>query len=238
VKPPTATPLNQSLHLRLVIPALMQRADLQAAVAAVMSDMERAYDKIASHYGFVCRGCEQSCCRTVFYHHTYAEFMLLETGLRSLQRAAFKGVLERALEAQACLERQRVDTAAGALRVMCPLNQAGRCLLYAQRPMICRLHGIPHRLRRPDGHLVSGPGCHQFDALSAEALRPKALCGEAGSRRLDRTPFYQRLAQVEQQLRQRIETPMRLKMTLAEWLSAQAVMADEDVRFSACSLGP
>jgi hypothetical protein len=220
------------------MPALMQRADLQAAVAAVMTDMERAYGKIASHYGFVCRGCEQSCCRTIFYHHTYAEFMLLENGLRSLQRAAGKGVLERAQEAQAYLESQRVDTAAEPLRVMCPLNQAGRCLLYAQRPMICRLHGIPHCLRRPDGQVVSGPGCHRFEALGSEATGSEARCGEAGSQRLDRTPFYQRLAQVEQQLRHCIETPVRLKMTLAEWLSAKAGMMDEAAPFSACSLGP
>jgi hypothetical protein len=78
--------------------------------------------------------------------------------------------------------------------------------------MICRLHGIPHELRRYDGRVIKGPGCHLFDALSG---------GEA-SRRLDRTPYYQRLAQLEQGLRRHIEAPIRLHMTLAECLVALA----------------
>jgi hypothetical protein len=76
--------------------------------------------------------------------------------------------------------------------------------------MICRLPGVSHHHQRPDGRIVSGPGCHRFDALDD---------GNA-NRRLDRTPHYQLLARVEQKLRRRIEAPIRLHMTLSEWLFA------------------
>jgi Fe-S-cluster containining protein len=172
--------------------------------------MARSYDQVAGHLGFACRGCEDSCCRTVFYHHTYAEFALLEEGLRSLATADFEAVLQRAAEVEGHLAKTGGDAAAAPPRAMCPLNHAGRCILYTHRPMICRLHGIPHLLRRPDGRLIEGPGCHCYDAL---------FDGEA-DRRLDRTPHYQHLARIEGKLRRRIEAPIRLQMTLAEWLFA------------------
>ena len=208
---PTFSPLEQVRHLRSVESRLLPLGERRADIDAVMTEMERGYEAVADHYGFVCRGCEESCCRTVFYHHTYAEFLLLSEGLRTLAEGDLAGVYGRASEVQARLSR---GEGAGPPRAMCPLNREGRCMLYAHRPMICRLHGIPHRLRRPDGQVVNGPGCHRFGAL---------VEGEANvSRRLDRTPYYQRLAQVEGALRQGIEAPIRLNMTLAEWLCACA----------------
>jgi Fe-S-cluster containining protein len=220
VRRPFHTPLQQMQHLQAVMPRLLSQAKLGEALEALMIQMEQAYDEIASHYGFVCRGCEESCCRTVFYHHTYAEFMRLEAGLQSLPKTDLRQVLGRAAKAQACLDKERMDAAAGPPRAMCPLNQAGRCRLYAYRPMICRLHGIPHALRQPDGQVVNGPGCHRFEALSSEALY-----GGARPRSLDRTPYYQRLVHVEQQLRSHLDAPIRLNMTLTEWLAARTPIA-------------
>jgi Fe-S-cluster containining protein len=231
VKRPTHTSLKQVQHLHAVLPRLMGRVGLCETVQAVMTRMEQAYDEIAGHYGFICRGCEESCCRTLFYHHTYAEFMLLEGGLQSLSKRALEGVLERAAAVERRLAKDRERGAAEPQRAMCPLNQAGRCLLYAHRPMICRLHGIPHTLQRPDGHTIGSPGCHRFDALESDAIG-----GTESPRRLNRTPHYQRLAQVEKQLRSRIEAPMRLNMTLAEWLAARACCWGDGARSAERSL--
>jgi Fe-S-cluster containining protein len=235
VKRLTHTPLMQAQHLHAVLPRLMKRAELCEAVVDVMTQMEQAYGEIANHYGFICRGCEESCCRTLFYHHTYAEFMLLEVGLQALQKADLRRVLERAAEVQRRLERDHSGGAAGPPRAMCPLNRSGRCLLYAHRPMICRLHGIPHTLQRPDGQVIGGQGCHRFDALGAEGLGPEAVCDLKNSRRLDRTPHYQRLALMERQMRSRVEAPVRLNMTLAEWLAARACFVGDGVELAANS---
>jgi Fe-S-cluster containining protein len=210
VNRPILKPLDQARHLRSVLPRVENLGDLTGEVMVTMGAMAQAYEAAAAHYGFVCRGCEDSCCRTIFYHHTYTEFALLSEGLRSLKTADLTAILERAEAVEGRLAQARADAAGEPIRAMCPLNQAGRCILYAHRPMICRLHGIPHLLRRPDGRIIEGPGCHRFDALGE---------GEV-EQRLDRTPHYQRLARVEQRLRQQFEAPIRLHMTLAEWLLA------------------
>ena len=218
MKRPSPTALDQTRHLRAVIRRLSPLTALGDEVNQLMAAMGQGYDEVAGHYGFSCQGCEESCCFTVFYHHTYAEFLLLDQGLRSLKTSELDEVYGRARKVQDHLAKWSLSGAAEPPRAMCPLNRAGRCRLYAFRPMICRLHGIPHRLRRPDGRAISGPGCHQFEAR----------CGEAASPYLDRTPFYRRLAQVEQMVRQRVQVPMRLNMTLAEWLSALAVLSQTD----------
>ena len=46
--------------------------------------MDRKYAETAAGYGFHCKGCEESCCRTRFHHHTLIEYLYLHTGLRSL----------------------------------------------------------------------------------------------------------------------------------------------------------
>jgi Fe-S-cluster containining protein len=91
---------------------------------------------------------------------------------------------------------------------MCPLNREGRCVLYAHRPMICRLHGIPHALRRPDGRVLTGPGCDDY----------AAQCGPVVKARLDRTPLYTAMAQVERELRQALGFEGKTKMTIAEMI--------------------
>ncbi|MDJ0783664.1 MAG: hypothetical protein QNJ22_16935 [Desulfosarcinaceae bacterium] len=209
MKRPSLTPREQSRHLQHTLPRLVATAgQLVEDVAAVMATMERGYAAVAQQYGFVCQGCEESCCRTVFYHHTYAEFLLLSEGVAALPPEEQFSVGDRSQEVQAVLAGKPLGTAAVPPRAMCPLNVDGRCRVYQHRPMVCRLHGIPHLLRRLDGHIIEGPGCHRFEAVA----------GITPSQRLDRTPYYQQLAQVEQALRRHLESPIRLHMTLAEWL--------------------
>ena len=94
------------------------------------------------------------------------------------------------------------------IRVMCPLNERGRCALYDHRPMICRLHGIPHGLRRPDGRLLTGPGCDDY----------YAQCGNSDPAHLDRTPLYTVMADLECRIRAQLGFSRKIKLTVAEMI--------------------
>jgi hypothetical protein len=166
--------------------------------------MDQAYDAAARRSGFVCNGCRDNCCLTRFYHHTLVEYLHIKSGLDQLEARALVGVKERAV---AVVEQMsQMAPGAASIRVMCPLNIAGRCMLYAYRPMICRLHGISHLLRRPDGRLQTGPGCEDFHAR----------CGASTQTRLDRTPLYVAMATLERQLRKETGFDRRIKMTIAQ----------------------
>jgi hypothetical protein len=134
------------------------------------------------------------------------EYLLLAEGFSELGGAVKATLLTEA-------ESVYLKTAAAVaddrpVHVMCPLNRDGRCLLYLQRPMICRLHGIPHELHRPGGGRVAGPGCADFDRC----------CGGKSPRRLDRTPYYIKVAHLERALQQALGVSFRIKMTVAEML--------------------
>ncbi len=50
----------------------------------IFTRMDQAYARVADGFGFVCAGCRQSCCETLFYHHTLAELLYLKSGLLQL----------------------------------------------------------------------------------------------------------------------------------------------------------
>jgi len=177
-----------------------------AAVAETYALMDAAYDEVARHFGFRCSGCEDNCCRTRFYHHTLSEACTLFDGYAALSPAVAAAVAQGAravVEAMA-----RADADGTVFDAMCPVNDAGRCLLYAHRPMICRLHGLPNAVTRPDGASQRGPGC--------DAFHQRHGAGEAP--RLDRTPHYSRMAQLERQLRRAVGWESRLKLTVADMI--------------------
>lgn len=173
---------------------------------ALYADMDAAYQAAADHYGFHCDGCTENCCLTRFYHHTHLEYRYLEWGFRLLSLEDRERVLARARAA-------RRDTAAAEkeealIRVMCPLNEVGRCRLYTFRPMICRLHGIAHELHLPGRPASRGPGCEEFTRQAAgKAYHP-----------FDRTPFYREMALLENELKQAAGISARLKLTVAEMI--------------------
>ena len=90
----------------------------------------------------------------------------------------------------------------GLRRRICPLNIDTMCILYRERPMICRLHGIPHVMRHPAKGMITGTGCHIFEASH----------GQSSGHPLDRTPIYTAMARLERTLRRNsgIEAPVRL----------------------------
>jgi Fe-S-cluster containining protein len=175
-------------------------AEAMEALARIFAAMDAGYEGAALAHGFVCRGCDDNCCRTRFDHHTLVEYLYLRQGLKALAAAERDHLAVRAAQVAT---RQ---AAAPSEPLMCPLNAQGRCLLYAHRPMICRLHGIPHFLRRPDGRRQEGPGCGDFDRQ----------CGASAQPLLDRTPLYSALAELERGLRRRLGFGDKIRMTIAQ----------------------
>jgi hypothetical protein len=175
---------------------------------SLFGTMDEAYRLAASSHGFVCNGCEDSCCRTRFHHHTLLEYLYLREGFRQLPAGHQVEVRARA----AAFER--ASPAGGPERPMCPLNLQGRCLAYAHRPMICRLHGIPHELTLPGRPPQQGPGCDAFNRS----------CGRNPGPALDRTPLYAELARLESEFRKALGLPYRIRMTVAEMLLEDRVI--------------
>jgi len=175
----------------------------------IFAAMDRQYAEAAKHYGFHCNGCEDNCCRTRFYHHTYLEYLYIHAGLNKLDHQRQREMQSRA--AWICRENAKADEKATSVRPMCPLNSAGRCTLYTYRPMICRLHGISHELRKPGQNVVRGPGCGIF------GLR----CSDKSYLKFDRTPFYFEMAKLESELKEAAGFSGKVKMTIAEMIIAR-----------------
>jgi Fe-S-cluster containining protein len=181
-------------------------ADIIKRARRLFSGMDREYQQVADVSGFVCSGCEDNCCRSLFYHHTYLELILLRKEFEGLSRGRQKKILERATAyVDTVLSGSRGTGAEG---VMCPLNEAGRCALYSARPMICRLHGIPHELKPPGHRIIQGPGCRAFHRQN----------GNRPLQRLDRTPLYLQLARLEAELKKLLALNRKIKLTVAEML--------------------
>jgi hypothetical protein len=76
--------------------------------------------------------------------------------------------------------------------------------------MICRLHGIPHEVHRPDRVVNYGPGCTAFEA----AAGGKAYIV------FDRTEFYWALSRLEQEARAVLGMTRKIKMTVSQMVTA------------------
>jgi Fe-S-cluster containining protein len=172
--------------------------------------MDSAYNRAADHYGFVCDGCRDNCCHTRFYHHTIIEYAYLVEGLRTLNSEKQNKVKSRALIVVD--ETTSTNGSEAAVRLLCPLNFDELCILYPYRPMICRLHGIPHEHQKPGQNPVYGPGCETFDRH----------CGRQGYFKFDRTPFYRQVAALEQEVKQTLGFAGKFSMTVAEMILTEA----------------
>ena len=168
--------------------------------------MDEAWDIAAAHYGFVCRGCADNCCATEFYHYTYIERDYLLSGLKTLTASRVETIREKAKAV--CAARDGAKPSERPIRVMCPLNSSGLCELYKFRPMICRLHGIPHELKKPGSEPVRKPGC----------LDGTPLFNANSYYKFDRTPLYGEMAKIEMDYRDSTGSRARIKQTIAEML--------------------
>ena len=182
--------------------------DFLDRLQCLFAAMDRRYAQAAAHYGFRCDGCEDNCCQTRFYHHTYLEYLYIHKGLKNLDRSKLANIKSRSSEV--CRKTAMADEKAEPVRLMCPLNYDGRCSLYDYRPMICRLHGISHELKKPGQNPIQGPGCGMFDST----------CSDKSYYKFDRTPFYLEMVKLENELKQATGLEGRIKMTIAEIIIA------------------
>ena len=173
----------------------------------IYSAMDKKYQEAADYYNFHCTGCEDSCCFTRFYHHTLLEYLYIMEGYHTLAHEKKVEVNHRALEV--CRKTREVDERGTPVRLMCPLNVNNLCLIYMYRPMICRLHGIPHVLQRPGQGVLYSEGCEVF----AEQCQGKARL------EFDRTPFYIKMAELEKELKQAVGMTQKIKMTVAQMVT-------------------
>jgi len=186
--------------------------ELADKLAVLYREMEVGYDRVAAKIGLTCQGCPDNCCDSYFLHHTYIEWAYLWRGLRTLAPPLIEAAMARA---RLCLDHYRQAEATGVWpKIMCPLNQDGLCMLYLYRPMICRTHGVPARLRRPDGRTLHFPGCFRCQELLAA---PGSVAAEA-----DRTALLRRLVNLENAfLGAGLTALPKMKMPLAAMLVAE-----------------
>lgn len=171
-------------------------------------DMDKAWNQVAQQYGFQCNGCEDNCCLSLFFHHTHAEASFLEFGLQTLPGKDRKHVLTLSRDycRQTFSEAVENQNHPASKKIPCPLLKTDRCSLYNFRPMICRLHGLPHELHKPGLDVIKGPGCDagKFDSRIYIPF--------------DRTPFYKQMAAIEMNFRQLTGKTGKIKKTIAQIL--------------------
>jgi len=175
-------------------------------LAVIYDNMDRSWDNVASAYGFKCTGCMDNCCETEFYHYTYIGKDYLISGMDSLEAEIKKQILSKAEKVNR--RRTLAKKAGERIRIMCPLNKNNRCMLYKFRPMICRLHGIPHELCKPGLETIMNPGC---DAGTA-------LFNSIGYIKFNRTPFYSEMAAIEMDYKNATGKSKKIKQTIAQML--------------------
>ncbi len=182
--------------------------------------MDEAYAAAAAPIGLSCAGCADSCCETVFRHHTYVEWAGLWDGLLQLPAPRLAEVRDAA---ENWIRRHQNPLLPGVRpRVPCPLSEKSsgessgespeglRCGLYEVRPMVCRLHGVPNVLIHPRGGQSAFPGCDRAQALG-KTCEPALV---------DRTPLLTELARLEMDLvgRERMGKLPRVDLTIAEMI--------------------
>ncbi len=186
--------------------------------AAQVERLEDIYDKLQQEYkrmaqalDFSCTDCPDNCCDSYFQHHTYAEWAYLWLGLRQLEPEQ-----QQALTARARTYLNHCEQAlAGGRRpqVMCPLNDKGRCLVYHNRLLVCRTHGVPATLTLPDGRKYPFPGCFRCQEIVDSRNENQVPAP------VDRTSLLKKLALLEKELLNSHHNLLpKIKITIAEML--------------------
>jgi len=173
--------------------------------------LQQEYEKVAGELNFSCSGCPDNCCDSYFLHHTYAEWAHLWLGFRQLDPKRQQTLIARA---QSYLEQCERDLANGQRpQVMCPLNEEGLCALYQHRLLVCRTHGVPATMIRPDGQTLRFPGCFRcqeiVDTRSKQEQPPH----------VERTQLLRKLVLLENEfLENKRHLMPKVKISIAEML--------------------
>ena len=186
--------------------------DITVELAELYAEMEDRYAKVAADLQFSCTGCPDNCCDSYFQHHTYIEWAYLWKGLKEL---ADKELEEITAKAASYIKQSEAKLSRGELPdSMCPLNRDGLCTVYSHRLMICRLHGVPATLTRPDGKVLSFPGCFRCQELVEQK---KGTGNKLPS--MERIELYKSLAELEMRLLSgQLQALPKVKMTIAHMI--------------------
>ncbi|WP_310600679.1 hypothetical protein [Desulfobulbus sp.] len=186
--------------------------ELSCEIGEIYRSMVIVYDEVAREIPLTCTGCPDNCCDSYFLHHTYCEWAYLWEGIRALDDDRLDRIMQRARDYVA---RSRQAIARGERpQLMCPLNDSGLCGLYEHRLMICRTHGVPATLIRPDGQPLRFPGCFRCQEIVTGSYP-----AETDAPAMDRTVLYQRLAQLETRfLGERRGFLPKIRLTIAEMI--------------------
>ncbi len=177
-------------------------------IAAIYEEIETQYDQVAKELGFSCTGCPDNCCDSYFLHHTYTEWAYLWQGLDALPAEKRQGFELRSR--QYVRQSQEVLARGERPQIMCPLIDNGRCGLYKHRLLICRLHGVPSSMTRPDGQQLLFPGCFRCQEITGD---------NEDVPRMDRTKLFQDFVQIEMEwLGVKRKVLPKVKMTIAEMI--------------------
>ncbi len=185
-------------------------ARLVKRMEGLYREMEEAYDKVGKQLEFSCKGCPDNCCDSYFLHHTYSEWAYLWHGFKQLSEEKQQEVLRKAeLYIRACEEAKKKEERPEA---MCPLNREGLCTLYKFRLMVCRTHGVPSVMMRPDGKRFSFPGCFRCQEIVETQCKDNPP-------QFDRTRLLQQLVMCENELMEgRRHLYPKVRLTIAEML--------------------
>lgn len=182
--------------------------ELSNKLAALYGRMEHIYDQVAEQLEFSCTGCPDNCCDSFFLHHTYIEWAYLWEGLNKLSEERVEELVARAVEY--VKESEKMLAKGERPNQMCPLNEDGLCALYENRLMICRMHGVPSSLTRPDGKKMHFPGCFRCQEIVGEQKDVPTV---------DRTELYRELVELESiLLGHKRQIMPRVKMTIAQMM--------------------
>lgn len=177
----------------------------------IYRELQQEYERLAGELDFSCSGCPDNCCDSYFLHHTYAEWAYLWEGVRALDQQKQDALIARA-EAYltACEE---AESKGERPQVMCPANSEGLCQIYKHRLLVCRTHGVPAKMTRPDGQSMQFPGC--FICQEIVEAKGDGVVIEP----VERTPLLRRLAVLENNLLyMKRHLHPKVKLTIAEML--------------------
>jgi hypothetical protein len=178
---------------------------------SIYEKLEQDYSKAARELEFTCTGCPDNCCDSYFLHHTYAEWAFLWLGFRELDPVKQEEILQKSRNYIKRCDAVKMNNKRPQL--MCPLNEKGLCALYEHRLLICRTHGVPATLTRPDGQKMYFPGCFRCQELVQKKYN------KVPPPSVERTPLLRKLVFLENELldNRRYLMP-KVKITIAEML--------------------
>ena len=189
--------------------------EIAEKTAAVYQDMEKAYDEVAELIGLSCKGCPDNCCDSYFLHHTYLEWAYLWYGLEKIPVEKKNEIRARAENYVKECEKHSFE-GEGRPQVMCPLNENGKCILYPYRLMVCRTHGVPASMTRPDGRKLSFPGCFICQRIVEQSYPDQSTVPV-----MERTSLLRRLVLLEQEfLGGKRHVLPKVRMTIADMVVA------------------